>query len=141
MSSVRWENAQLRIFQDGRDIGTTFAEEFSADTDLQVDKVKHMGRETPDIDASYNGGTGSITLDEQAGSVNIDNMLDAHEAGLRRRDNTGRVTILVSKRHDDGTVIAYRYANAIVMRNTRGSQNQRFKTSLRFEFAQQERVQ
>ena len=98
MSAVRWENVQLRVFQDGADIGTLNGTRFSDREEFQDDKSKYQGSEIPDGDATYMGGTCSMTLELQNGSVNLANMVDRYRDGVKRRNGRGRIVVLASHR-------------------------------------------
>lgn len=140
MAVLRWENARLRLFQDGIDIGTLFATSFNSKEDFTDDRTKYQGREIPDGDASYNGGSGSMTLERRSGSVNVDNMLDRYQDGVKRRNGLGKITIQASDVQEDGSIVTYRYTNVRPMPGRSGSTGQRLTTTLDFNYDDQQRV-
>lgn len=139
-NKIDWASVDLRFFLDGEDIGAIAGTNFSSDTQLGSRSAKYQGRPFPSIDSTYNGERVSVTLEREEGTADIDRMMDAHEAGIKNRDGTGRISFVASHADSDGNVVAYRYTGCNVSRTKAGGQDQPVTETLNIEAENKERL-
>jgi hypothetical protein len=131
---TRWRDVNVRIFQDGVDQGTFHCTELSVKTELAIDSSVRQGSRTPDRDAEYMGGSGSMTVEEHSGLTDWDRIMDRHEEGFKEGRNIGKLELVVSHRRADPLLKAFRLENVIMMRDWSGGQRRRLGRTLSFEF-------
>lgn len=132
---IRWEDCGLRIYVDGNEMGAYSAVSLTWDENVETDEAKYQGASQPSLDASYRGGSGTIEFRLDHDYANPTRAYDVHVAGIKKRDNTGRIRIVATQRSVGGAGReANRFDNCIVNQASRGGENQPLSISWNFRF-------
>lgn len=140
--SIVWEDCDVRAYVDGAEVAGLFATAFTLSDTFRVDRARFQGSSTPDLDATYDGATGTIDLRLKKGFGNPADVTEPYKSGVKDREATGVVRLVVSHNSPNGGGReAYRLDNCHINSTARGGEDSPVSVSWSYEAENAERIQ
>jgi len=138
---TRWAHCSVRVFSDRDELDEYKAVSFSYDENITVDRATYQGDVGPRLDASAEGGTGTIEFRLEHGFGDPTEVFERYLDGLKNLDSTGKIHIVVTRtnprtQQQEGR----RFENCQVTQSERGGEGSPWAVSWNFEYETSERT-
>jgi hypothetical protein len=138
---TRWAHVSVRVFSDREELDEYKAVSFSYDENINVDRATYQGDVGPRLDASAEGGTGSIEFRLEHGFGDPTTVFERYLDGLKNLDDTGKIHIVATRvnprtRQQEGR----RFENCQVTQSERGGEGGPWTVTWNFEYETSEKT-
>jgi hypothetical protein len=131
----------VRVFVDNDELDQYKAVSFSYDENITVDRATYQGDVGPRLDASAEGGSGTVEFRLEHGFGDPTVAFDLYLQGLKNLDNTGKIDLAVSRVNPQTRQPeSRRFENCQVTQSERGGEGTPWAVSWAFEYETSERT-
>lgn len=139
--NIVWEDCGVRAYVDGSEIAILFASGFTLSDQFNVDRARFQGSNQPDLDATYNGASGTVDFKLKKGYGDPADVTDLYKAAVKNRASEGEIRLVVSHNSTDGTTReAYSLSNVHPSSTLRGSEDTPLGVTWNWEASNSEHI-
>jgi len=138
---TRWAHVSVRVFVDNAELDEYKAVSFDYSENISTDRATYQGDVGPRLDASAEGGTGSLEFRLEHGFGDPTVAYEQYLRGLKNLDGTGKIDLAISRVNPKTRQPeSRRFENCQVTQTERGGSGSPWAVIWNFEYETSERT-